>query len=102
MMNFVLVTWATLCIITHKPSGLCLWSHKCVSAVGEFVLQWLPALMNAVRLPLQSVMPRAELYHAVLFHHHCQTNAFSHRSDPKRLVCVCVCVCVGVYAQSFA
>ncbi len=81
IMIFILVMGTTLCPRTHKPNGLCLWNCEHSSTVGVFMLLWWPALMNAVRLPLQC-------------YQHGQTNVLRHWSEPKkRLVCLCWHLC---------
>ncbi len=83
IMIFILVMGTTLCPRTHKPNGLCLWNCEHSSTVGVFMLLWWPAIMNAVRLPLQC-------------YQHGQTNVLRHWSEAQEETCVS---CVGIYAQ---
>lgn len=80
---------------THRPNGLCLWNHEHASAVGVFMLQWWSALMNAVRLPLQSIMPMAEIFPMLFsFTSTDRQMCFDIDQTPRRDLCICVSVLV--------
>lgn len=80
---------------THRPNGLCLWNREHASAVGVFMLQWWLAMMNAVRLPLQSIMPTAENF-SMLFSFTSTDRQMCLDIDliPRRDLCICVSVLV--------